>query len=201
MADTGATLAGAGANNASVGTLDWSNASFITADDDLLASVSVAEGGGVSKYLYASTFGFAIPTGATIDGIVVVIGERNQNGAQGNASDNSVRLFVGGSPAGDNKAAGGNYDIGTPASPTYGGAADTWGLTPTAEQVNASNFGVGFSFTATAGPQGIAVQVDWITMTVYYTEGSGGGGSSSQTVVMGRWVTGERRRYRRMIVR
>jgi hypothetical protein len=200
MTTTAATFPTAGANNAGVGTLDWGNPERITADDLAVASVTIAEGGGVSKYLYASTFGFAIPTGATIDGITVVVGARTQSGSQVTASDSSVRLFIAGSPAGDNKAAVGNYPITTPEDVTYGGAADTWGLTPTAEQINATGFGVGFSFTSTAGPQGGSVDVDYITITVTYTAAAGGG-AASQTVVMGRWVNGDRRKYNRLVVR
>jgi hypothetical protein len=56
--------------------------------------------------------------------------------------DNSVRLVLGGTIQGDDKASATNWNLDTDTTQTRGGAADKWGLTPTYQQVNASDFGV-----------------------------------------------------------
>ena len=89
---------------------------------------------------------------------------------------NSVKLVVGGSITGSNKSTGATL----PGSDTYvsfGGSTDKWGLTPTASQINASNFGVvvgitvggdtsyyikatNFGFTVSDTIDGILVEVE-----------------------------------------
>jgi large repetitive protein len=200
MASEGPNLPGVGFNSQTIGTLDWDTPANIQSDIDVAsATVIVSSAGGTSRYLLGRAFGFAVPTTATINGIEYVLGARLQIGIQGNVTDNSVRLFIGGVAAGDNKAIVGNYTPNTPADVTYGGAADLWGLTPTPAQINAADFGVGYSFVASSvGEYGLNLTVDWVTVTVYYTEAAG---SASQTISMGRWVTGERRKPNRLTLR
>lgn len=64
------------------------------------------------------------------------------------ATDTSVRLVVGGTIVGDNKAT--NTDLGlggTSVVINYGGETDLWGLSISAGDVNSSNFGFVFSAT------------------------------------------------------
>lgn len=113
------------------------------------------------------------------------------------AIENSARLVIGGTVAGDNKSTGVTV---TSADQTYGGAADLWGLTPTSAQINASDFGFAYSVTGNIGtskylmvtnfgfniPVGATingievfsnklhntatVKIDYISIKVYYTE-------------------------------
>ncbi|KKL46711.1 hypothetical protein LCGC14_2342830, partial [marine sediment metagenome] len=66
----------------------------------------------------------------------------------GGVTDDTVRLFVGGSPVGDDKAFDSTFTSGVR---TYGGSSELWGLTPSVAQVNASDFGIGFSILGNAG--------------------------------------------------
>lgn len=201
MASEGPNGPGTGTNNASVGTLAWTDPGNITTDDGSPANAAATGETLTSNYLLATNFGFSIPDGATIDGVQVAV-QRAQQGAQGTTTDNSIRLFSAGSATGDNKAAVGNWSL-TEETADYGGVSDVWGATLDADTVNAATFGVGISATVAGGPQGISAQVDYVTMTITYTAGGGGGGGSSQssTIAAGRWVNGERRKYNRLISR
>jgi len=71
-ADEGANSPGTMADDATVGTVAWSNPDRAKslADGNATAVLSSL---GVSHYLKATNFGFSIPTGATIDGILAEI--------------------------------------------------------------------------------------------------------------------------------
>ena len=60
------------------GTVAWTNPMNATTSDNVYATISCPTG--ISHYLKATNFGFSIPTGATINGIVVEI-ERKQSGS------------------------------------------------------------------------------------------------------------------------
>jgi hypothetical protein len=169
MASQGPLAAGTGANNASVGTRAWSSPENITAEDGAYANCAATEETVTSNYAMATNFGFTIPAGATIDGIVVSI-VRKQLRSQGTTTDSSIRLFSAGSATGDNKAAGGNW-ANSDETVSRGGTTDVWGATLDADTVNASAFGVGISASVNSGTdQGIEAQIDYVSMTVYYTE-------------------------------
>lgn len=81
--------------------------------------------------------------------------------------DSVVKLVIGGTVSGTNLAdAVTLWPSAISGYTSYGGASSLWGLTPTAAQVNASNFGVVFSATVASGE---TASVDAIRMTVYYT--------------------------------
>jgi len=101
-----------------------------------------------SDWLYFTGFGFAIPGGATINGILAEVMAL----ASGTATNiTQANLIIGGSTGGTNMAS-------TPilissvsaASYSIGGSSNLWGLTPTVSNVNASNFGFAIVCHATA---------------------------------------------------
>lgn len=158
MASEGPNSPGTTGNDATVGTVDWTNPGNITTSNNSYASVG---GNNTSKYLTATNFGFSAVTGA-VDGI---LGEVEQSKVNGGI-ENAVRLIIGGSITGSNKSTGATLpDVDTYVS--YGGAADLWGTTPTPANITASTFGMGFS--TTGGGAAANRQVDHIRMTVYYT--------------------------------
>ena len=87
MASQGPRSAGAGANQTGVGTVAWSFTGNIVADDGSSASSGTLTSGAQTNYLVASTFGFSIPAGSTIDGIVVEI-KRSDLSSSDNIRDN-----------------------------------------------------------------------------------------------------------------
>lgn len=125
-------------------------------------------------YLTATQLTDLVPSGATIDGIEVVIERRtNHAPAAETWKDSAVYLIKGGTiQTGTNKAVATSY-TGTDAAVTYGGAADLWGIALTDTDVNGSGFGAAIScaISGASDPSDDSVpEVDSITVTVYYTE-------------------------------
>jgi len=145
---------------------NWLSPTNIYASDDARAYVGL-QLDELTDYLWATTFGFTIPAGATIDGVKVYI-ERRSNRATA-IRDDIVQLIKAGSRQGNNKASGTAWPT-TDAYASYGGAADMWGLSLTPAQVNASNFGVVLT-AYNAWYEGNAyAYCDHIYIIVYYTE-------------------------------
>lgn len=164
MASEGPLNAGSAVDDSAVGTGQWFNESNVYTSNNS-NSVSFAA---TTYYLKCGTFGFAIPSGATIDGIVVEI---EKSGSSASAvSDNRVRIVKGGTIGTTDKAAAGFWPT-TDAYTTYGTSSDLWGESWTDTDINASGFGVAISATATGGAQS---QIDHVRITVYYTAGGGG---------------------------
>lgn len=153
------------ADSFSGGTSPWSSASNITAVDDSGASVTIdfATSSQLSHILYGSTYGFAIPNGATIDGIKV---EMRARCTSGTAEISSLTVSKDGvTPE--------NSPFGTTALTadwewyTAGNATALFDTTWTPAQINASTFG---SFTTMFGIDDMSVvEVDAHRITVYYS--------------------------------
>lgn len=171
----------AGANNASsfwgstlVGSVSWSSMNGAQASDNSYASSSISLGilGSTStNYLAATGFNFSIPADATICGIMVEIEKRYSIvvGLLSSISDNSVRIIKANSISGTNHALPGSWPS-SDAYSVYGGVADSWGLSWTPADINASGFGVAVSASVSAGLAALSLNalVDHIRLTVYY---------------------------------
>jgi hypothetical protein len=155
------------ADDATVGTVAWSNPDNAKVSDNVYATF---DGSGTDKdshYLEATNFGFSIPNGATINGIVVEI-ERKAQTSPG-VVDNEVKIVKADGTIGtENKGLTsflGNPWPTTDAYQSYGGSVDLWSETWTAENINDADFGAVLSVTtADSDPS-----VDHIRITVYYT--------------------------------
>ena len=181
--------AGAGANVATdFSDAAWSNPGNITASDNSYATAQKSGGmsGGV-QYLKASNFGFSIDSGATIDGIEVLI-ERKDAG--GSFADTEIKILNGDGSAGvgsTNRSAGAAWPT-SDTTATFGSSSDSWGETWTPAKINSSNFGVqircdaspSFGVTDTAS-------VDHVQITVHYTAA---GSSEAITAGLGVEVVG-----------
>lgn len=146
---------------------DWLNASNVGADDGTEAQITAAtyDAGDISFRLRVSNFGFTIPFGATINGVVVEIDRRCFAGA---ASDFRVQLLTssGAVTTGTNKASATAWPA-TSAVATYGSSSDLWGVALTPSYLN-NDMQLALSVNADAANTDIGV--DFIRMTVYYTE-------------------------------
>jgi len=131
-----ATGAGAGATSGS-GTA-WTNPGNI-ADPDDYATITAAAHGTTSQQLKATGFGFAIPTGATIEGFTVAFDEMVTGSAPatGELGQFQVQLLKAGSPVGTPKVISGSA-IGTL---FLGNDIDLWGTTWAVTDINNTNFG------------------------------------------------------------
>lgn len=173
MASSGPNSPGTLADDSSVGTVAWSNPSNGASSNNSYATAAFGTNG-TSHYLKATNFGFAIPSTATIDGILVGI-ERSRTGIGGGSiKDSAVRIVKGGAIGSTNKGATGTAWPSADAYASYGGAADLWGESWTYSDINASNFGVAISAAMTIDETGNA-RVDHVRVTVYYTDSGGGG--------------------------
>ena len=140
-----------GSDLSGVGTTAWTNAGAITTSGAPYAVASnISYNGGITHYLTATNFGFTIPTGALITGVTVTMNRYSSGSSPSYVKDNIVELIRGGSIVGLNRA---NTSTTWPTSlgtATYGGTADTWGLTGlSSTDINATNFGVALSATNT----------------------------------------------------
>ena len=164
---TGLTIAGAAPETAEA----WVNPGNIVADDGTEAQITAAtyDSPDVSQQLRGRNFGFTIPAGATITGIVVEIDRRSIIASSG--KDFRVQLCDpnGGSPVlmGNNKADTVTVWPTTSAIATYGASNDLWGATITPAMVNDAFFSVALSVTANIANADIGV--DFMRVTVHYT--------------------------------
>lgn len=154
-------------DDAAIGLTAWTTPNNAKVSDDIYTTY-YGDHGYSSHYLIVSNFGFTIPTGATINGIVAQVELHGDGTNVTYLHDYAVRIVKGGAiGATDNSSTGINYPS-TDAYWTYGANNNLWGETWTAEQINASNFGLAY---ATVNGSGFShtVYVDHIRITVYYT--------------------------------
>src|SRR5437773_8191723 len=124
-------------NDASVGTSAWILGAPLPATSDMPDLLD-------SNYLKCTGFGFSIPTGSAINGItatvVVTCSKANQ------CQDGSVKIVKTGVISGTDHA-GNNPSLNwnQPQTRTYGSAADLWGATWVATDIDAATFGVAIS--------------------------------------------------------
>lgn len=156
----------------------WANPTNVFSDNAAEAAITAAtfDSPDISQQLVTSGYGFAIPDGSTIDGIVVEIDRRSIIASSG--VDNRVQLRNdSGALVGNNKATATVWPSST-AVATYGSSSDTWGASPTATMVNDPDFGVVLS--AKANIANADIGVDFIRVTVHYTLGVISGSAASQ---------------------
>ena len=169
--NNGSSFTNVGAGNS------WSNPGYAQYSDANRATVTLA-GGSVSTYLRATGFGFSIPAGSTVNGIIVEIQRLavgNYAGGGGESDyypscivDTDVYIVKANSAAGSNKARSGCWPDQAEFYATYGGSNDLWGTTWTPEDINSSGFGVQIA-VGNARAHYSAAYINHIRITVHYT--------------------------------
>lgn len=172
MASEGYNAAGAGADNSGTGTVAWASPGNITTSNDVRTTASLTAGV-ISHWLVSSSHGHTVPTGATINGIVLRI-EKSEDA--GIVIDDKVRIVQGGTIGTTDKASAATWNLTTDANADYGtGTTDLWGLTWTVAQINASGFGGAISAKNNGGGKLTrSARVDYMATTVYYTAAASG---------------------------
>lgn len=148
-------------------TQSWTNTGNVSLSDNNYASFGdiTAGMGSYTDYLVTTNFGFTLPPGIIIDGIVVKVECSDPNSR---TSEYSVHIVKTGNIGTEEKALGKPYPV-SDKNIVYGSATDLWGETWTDKQINDDNFGIAISAQRNA-PDGItAGQIDNITITVYYS--------------------------------
>lgn len=142
----------------------WLNTGNVYTSDNVRATFTLPSGvGNFTDYIQITGFGFSIPMGATIDGIVVEI-ERSDPNAR--TADNRIRIVKGGLIGAQEKSAGAGY-ITTDSYQAFGSSVDLWGETWTDADINSSNFGIAISARRTANGT-ISGRIDHVRIIVFY---------------------------------
>ncbi|MFA7290769.1 MAG: DUF6701 domain-containing protein [Rhodocyclaceae bacterium] len=188
-------------STAGIGTVAWSNAGNATDSDNSRATASVD--GSTTNWLVCTNYGFAIPAGSTINGIVVNVERRSSSTNNGGSEDVAVRAVKAGVIGATDRATGTNYTT-SDVVEAHGGAADLWGTTWTTAQVNAADFGAAFAASKPSSSGGAhTISVDHIQIVIDYTpppavssinrastDPTAGAASVSWTVVFDQSVSG-----------
>jgi len=166
MSSIGPLSPGTVIDDATVGTVAWSNPNNAKVSDGNY-SIALPAGGGISHYLKATNFGFSIPIGATINGILVEI-EENYFTAGGTTTENAIKIVKSDGTIGTtNKSTGATFPT-TDTYISYGSSSDLWGEMWDNTKINDVDFGVVLSVNSVSSYSNAAV--DHIRITVYYTE-------------------------------
>lgn len=174
MTSQGPNYPSSSANDSSAGSETWSNLSDALTENSNFAFYDAA--GGSSRILKLTGFGFSIPAGSSINGVVAEV-RRKRAASSANMHDQLIQLRVGGIFSGGNKASGTRWPVSADYA-AYGSATDTWGLTLAASDVNSTDFGIGVqgSIDSNSSDDGM---IDTVRLTVYYTVPAGGVFSNS----------------------
>lgn len=167
MADTGVLYPASHAEvNYLGGGSGWNNrANSIGAPDGSYTYINLSAAT-YTRYLALTNYSFAIPAGATIDGI--------ETDVYNIAEDDHINYLVcrltkdATNPVGDDKWT----STAVPGSWTHkidGGATDLWGTTWTATEINASTFGIMVVYSRDEGAGEGYIRVDSAGIKVYYT--------------------------------
>ena len=165
-------------DDASVGGNAWTSpGNEVSSNNSYATATAGSTSFSRTHFLNCQGFGFAIPSGATINGIVLEA--EASTTISGKVYASTVKLIKGGTVSGNDLGATTPTLNNTDAFFTYGTATELWGLAWTDPDVNASNFGgvISYQYNAT-GSQ--TVLADSMRITVYYTAAAGGG-TVSQT--------------------
>jgi hypothetical protein len=186
MSTAGPNSPGTLADDASFGSVAWTNPGNAAASDNSYATVTATSATVLSHWLKATNFGFNIPAGSTVTNVKVEV-ERNYSGDT-QAIDNGIKLVKGGVVSGNDKKNGAGVAWpGADAYAVYDFATDGtgWNVALTDSDVNAANFGVVFSASVTSALGPSTGSVDHVRITLTYTTAGGGVQRSSASVSVG----------------
>ena len=155
------------------GGIAWTNPSNITILDGSVASYTSNYRNNPSQTLeatgFSTNYAAAVPSGATINGVVVTIYRYATAAGSTPVEDRNVQLIVGGTPTGNNLATSAVAWPTATTAASYGSPTNLWGIALTPAEVNATDFGVALS-VVTPGAISVTANVDYISITVYYTQ-------------------------------
>jgi hypothetical protein len=162
--------AGTSADSGAGGGVTWSNATS-PASGGYASATGTVDAYKYTDILEETNFGFSIPSGATILGIVASVPRY----ASGEAQDAHVYLVKAGTyqnGVGQVKANAGYWPSSSQAA-IYGSAGDLWGNTWAYSDINNSGFGVGIEVELPYQSVAAVAYVGPISVTVYYSLSSG----------------------------
>lgn len=168
-ATSGLKNAGLGEDISGIGTVAWGTPDGITTAGSPFATMSVAAQA-TTHYLRGRNYGFSIPDGVFVNGIVVSISRESSGQVYPVMQDYEVKLVKNGVITGDNKAKIGiNWPTSGLGTVTYGSPTDLWGTTWTPSEINGQYFGVVLSAINPRADLSRTATVDTIQISVYYS--------------------------------
>jgi len=164
-------------DSSATGTQTWSDPGNASAHDEVCALVyGPLSGTAETHYLKGTNFNFsAIPAGSTIEGITVEMEGSHFSGG-GYAVDSQIKLVLADGTIGStNKAIADQWILSTDPIDyrVYGNSTDLWGWTPTLADIQDVDFGAVVSLNITYQTSGLTFQMDFIRITVHFSEASG----------------------------
>ncbi len=155
----------------------WTNSTNVFTSNSVYATNAISANS-TGATLSATGFGFSVPSSAIIRGIQVSVIRKAT--AASSIQDQTVQLQKAGTAVGSNKAIAGNLEHESNVTQNYGTTSDLWGTTWTASDINNANFGL--KFTAKAGATATTANVDYITITVTYSNDTNAIGTSGSPI-------------------
>lgn len=145
----------------------WTNTSNAGADDGIDATFGNLPDKSVSltNYIVITNFNFAIPSNASILGILVEVDRSDSNQR---TSDYRTQIVKGGSIESGNKSTGTPYPS-TDSYKSYGGSGDLWGQSWSYSDINSSNFGIAIAAQRSGSGSTTAGGIDNVRITITYT--------------------------------
>lgn len=154
-------------NDASIGTFAWSNPGNALVSDAARAT-AVVVGAGTTNYVRCTGYGFTIPPGAAIDGILVNVERRTSAITAGGSQDAAVRVVQGGAIGAVDQSTTNTYTL-TDVNEPHGATTPLWGLTWVYTDINAANFGAAVAAMKNNPAQTHTLSINSVTITVDYT--------------------------------
>lgn len=152
-------------------TVGWTNPTNALTSLATFANANSVDGGDYTYYLHVTNASAALAElqqTSSIDGIEVELSATGDDGGSDYMEVSTVQLIIGGTRVGTNKAGPNELHDISIQTYTYGGAADLWGLTPTKEELMASDFGVAIRILSDGGSTANA-EIYRVRIKVYYS--------------------------------
>lgn len=164
-------IPGTAANDSTVGTLDWTTVANAASQNDITFATASLAVNVVTHYAKLTNFGFAIPSDATVVGVIAI--GFAKAGTTARIQDQNVQLVKGGVIGGTDKGTAATK-LGTANNvpQLWGGTNDMWGLALTPADVNGSTFGIAVAYKNTNATTTV-VSLDSVMLAVFYTSPSG----------------------------
>jgi hypothetical protein len=164
---------------------NWTNASNAAVDNSNAATATIVGKGSLSNTLRLTNFGFSIPVGATINGILVEI---RMQGSNGKTKDQVIQLRKLSGLVGANKArSNAIWPRNSARYIRFGGSSDLWGTTWAYSDINNAAFGI--DIVAKSRKNTALARVEFVRITVTYNQTQFYSKSSGDLHTLATWGT------------
>jgi len=111
-------------------------------------------------------------TGESITGIAVEVVATGEDAGRRSLEDDTIRLIIGGTVVGTNKAIATQWTDASQVTRIYGGTGDNWSLTPADTDITAADFGISLAFGDHGNDGAALMSLYRVRVKIYYGAGS-----------------------------